>query len=289
MIRKLQGSYPVKWLCKLFDIPRSSFRYWRCHPRREPIWRQVLQVQVREAHSLSGGSAGARSIVGIFKEQGLQITRYLARKLMKEQGLVSCQLPTHRYKRTGVEHPMVPNLLRRKFTPEAPNQIWCGDITYIWAGDRWVYLAVVLDLYARKPVGWALSTSPDANLVCQALTVAYESRGRPAGILFHSDQGAQYSSLKYRQQLWRYQMKQSMSRRGNCWDNAPMERFFRSLKTEWVPETGYTSFAEAKRSVIDYMVGYYSSIRPHTHNGMASPNRAEKNYWKDYKTVASFS
>ncbi|WP_372600224.1 integrase core domain-containing protein, partial [Amphritea sp.] len=99
----------------------------------------------------------------------------------------------------------------------------------------------------------------------------------------------QYSSLRFRQQLWRYRMLQSMSRRGNCWDNAPMERFFRSLKTEWVPETGYRSFGEAKRSIIDYIVGYYSPIRLHSSNGMKSPDRVEKAYWKTYKTVASFS
>jgi len=279
----------VQWLCNLFGIQRSSFRYWLTHPRRESLQRKVLKQRVKEAHRLSGGSAGSRSIVGIFKEQGRQITRYLAGKLMKEQGLVSCQLPSHRYKRAEAEHPAVSNHLKRAFSPDQPNKVWCGDITYIWTGERWAYLAVVLDLYARKPVGWALSTKPDANLVCQALTFAYESRGKPEGIMFHSDQGVQYSSLKYRQQLWRYRMKQSMSRRGNCWDNAPMERFFRSLKTEWVPELGYRSFSEAKSSVIDYITGYYSSIRPHSFNHMRSPDRAEKEYWKTYKTVASFS
>lgn len=251
--------------------------------------RETLKQQVKAAHTLSGGSAGTRSIVGILKGQGRQITRYLAGKLMKELNLVSCQIPAHRYKRDEAEHPRIPNRLQREFAPGAPNQVWCGDITYIWTGERWAYLAVVLDLYARKPVGWALSTKPDANLVCQALMFAYESRGKPDGVMFHSDQGVQYSSLRFRQQLWRYRMLQSMSRRGNCWDNAPMERFFRSLKTEWVPETGYRSFGEAKRSIIDYIVGYYSPIRPHSFNGMKSPDRAEKAYWKTYKTVASFS
>lgn len=279
----------MQWLCKLFGIQRSSFRYWLAHPKRESLKRKALKLRVKEAHRLSGGSAGSRSIVGIFEEQGQRITRYLAGKLMREQGLVSCQMPAHRYKRAETEHPAVPNRLKREFSPERPNQVWCGDITYIWTGERWAYLAVVLDLYARKPVGWALSTKADANLVCQALTFAYESRGKPENVMFHSDQGVQYSSLKFRQQLWRYRMKQSMSRRGNCWDNAPMERFFRSLKTEWVPETGYRSFSQAKRSVIDYITGYYTSIRPHSFNGMRSPDRAENEYWKTYKTVASFS
>lgn len=289
MIQTLQGCFPVKWLCELFGIHRSSFRYWQANPSQEPISRKRLKIQVKAAHRLSGGSAGARSIVGIFEEQGRKITRYLAGKLMKEQNLVSCQIPSHRYKCAEAEHPSVPNRLKREFSPERPNQVWCGDITYIWTGERWAYLAVVLDLYARKPVGWALSTKPDADLVCQALNFAFESRGKPEGLLFHSDQGVQYSSLKYRRLLWRYRITQSMSRRGNCWDNAPMERFFRSLKTEWVPDTGYQSFTDAKRSIIDYILGYYSCIRPHTYNGMRSPDRTEKEYWKTYKAVASFS
>lgn len=106
--------------------------------------------------------------------------------------------------------------------------------------------------------------------------MAYESRGEPKGVLFHSDQGCQYTSLTFRQQLWRYQMTQSLSRRGNCWDNSPMERFFRSLKTEWIPEVGYTSFEEAKRHITAYLIGYYSQFRPHTHNDGLTPNAAEK-------------
>lgn len=134
---------------------------------------------------------------------------------------------------------LIPNILNREFDVKAPNQFWCGDITYIWAQGKLHYLAVVMDLYARRVVGWALSEKPDADLVIKALDVAYEQRGKPQGLLFHSDQGSQYGSRNFRQRLWRYRMRQSMSRRGNCWDNALMERVFRSLKTEWIPTTGY--------------------------------------------------
>jgi len=116
----------------------------------------------------------------------------------------------------------------------------------------------VLDLFARKPIGWAISLSPDNALTCQALNMAFESRGKPKGVMFHSDQGSYYTSRQFRQQLWRHQIEQSMSRLGNCWDTPPMERFFRSLKTEWMPELGYRSFVEAKCSVTDYMIEYYS-------------------------------
>lgn len=144
----------------------------------------------------------------------------------------------------------------------------------------------MIDLFSRKPVGWAISLSPNTDLVKKALTIAYESRGKPSGVMFHSDQGCQYTSLRFRQLLWSYQMKQSLSRRGNCWDNAPTERFFRSLKTEWVPEIGYPCFAAAKQSVTDYMIGYYSALRPHKYNGGLPPNVAEQAYWKTQKTVA---
>ncbi|MCU7937530.1 MAG: DDE-type integrase/transposase/recombinase [Candidatus Thiodiazotropha sp. (ex Dulcina madagascariensis)] len=139
-------------------------------------------------------------------------------------------------------------------------------------------LAVVLDLFARRPVGWSLSLSPDSELVKKALRMAYESRGRPKGVMFHSDQGCRYTSLAFRQQLWSCQLEQSMSRRGNCWDNGPMERFFRSLKTERIPEVGYASFEEAKQSITSYILEYYSQMRPYTHNDGLTPNRAEREY-----------
>ncbi len=193
--------------------------------------------------------------------------RWLAGRLMKELGLVSCQQPTHRYKRGGHEHVAIPNYLERQFAVTEPNQVWCGDVTYIWTGKRWAYLAVVLDLFARKPVGWAMSFSPDSRLTMKALEMAWETRGKPGGVMFHSDQGSHYTSRQFRQLLWRYQIRQSMSRRGNCWDNSPMERFFRSLKNEWMPVVGYVSFSEAAHAITDYIVGYYSALRPHEYNG----------------------
>ncbi|EIQ31631.1 integrase core domain protein, partial [Shigella boydii 4444-74] len=138
---------------------------------------------------------------------------------MKELGLVSCQQPTHRYKRGGHEHVAIPNYLERQFAVTEPNQVWCGDVTCIWTGKRWAYLAVVLDLFAIKPVGWAMSFSPDSRLTMKALEMAWETRGKPGGVMFHSDQGSHYTSRQFRQLLWRYQIRQSMSRRGNCWDN----------------------------------------------------------------------
>lgn len=189
---------------------------------------------------------------------------------------MSKQPGRHAYKTVLHERPDIPNHLNREFAVQASNEVWCGDISFIWAGDRWVYLAVVLDLYARRVISWAVSNHPDAELVCRALDQAYEQRGKPKGLLFHSDQGSQYSSTRFRQRLWRYRIKQSMSRRGNCWDNSPMERVFRSLKSEWVPTTGYLSLDEAKRDIGRYFTQYYNSVRPHENNGGLSPIKAEK-------------
>ncbi|WP_411188106.1 IS3 family transposase [Pseudomonas sp.] len=153
--------------------------------------------------------------------------------------------------------------------------MWCGDVTYIWAGNRWVYLAAVMDLYARRIVGWALSNRPDSQLTTRALRVAFESRGCPLQLMFHSDQGSHYTGIEFRQMLWRYRIKQSMSRRANCWDDAPMERFFRSLKTEWMPAHAYTNQGQAETDVLRYLTDYYKHQRPHSYNGYKTPVEAK--------------
>lgn len=175
------------------------------------------------------------------KEKNL--SRWRATRLMKELNISSCQQPGHRYKKASREHVEIPNYLQRQFAVTEPNQVWCGDVTYIWTGQRLAYLAVVMDLFARNPVGWAMSFFPDSSLTGKALSMAWERRNKPINVMFHSDQGSHYTSTQFRQLLWRYQIKQSLRRRGNCWDNSPMERFFPSLKTEWVPCTGYSHFS----------------------------------------------
>jgi len=234
----------------------------------------------------SQGSAGARTIANIATKRGMPLTRFRATRLMRQLNLHSCQQPKHAYKRGGNEHVAIENHLSRQFNVAAPNQVWCGDVTYIWSGNRWTYLAVVMDLFSRKPVGWAMSHSPDSELTCKALSLAYQSRGKPNNLMFHSDQGCHYTSKKFRQLIWRYQIKQSMSRRGNCWDNSPMERFFRSFKSEWMPTVGYREFEQAKHAVIDYITNYYSCVRPHQHNNGLTPNCAEQLYWNEYISVA---
>ncbi len=232
------------------------------------------RCELRRLFKASRDSAGSRALMSM-RELGYQIGRFKIRTLMKEARLASKQPGTHRYKVARSERPDMPNLLAREFDVQQPNQVWCGDITYIWAGARWHYLAVVLDLHTRRVVGWAMSDKPDAELAIKALEMAYLQRGCPSGVLFHSDQGSQYGSRAFRQRLWRYRMTQSMSRRENCWDNAPMERLFRSLKSEWLPVTGYMNLREAKRDISYYLMDYYNWQRPHQHNDGTPPAKAE--------------
>jgi len=273
----------------VFGVHRSSYKYWRHRPGEPDAEHVTLLSLVREAHLVSHGSAGARTIAQMVSAKGVPLGRWRAAKLMASLQLVSCQQPVHRYRKVDQERVDIANHLDRQFAVSEPNQVWCGDVTYIWTGACWAYLAVVMDLFARKPVGWAMSFSPDSALTKKALQMAWESRGKPAGVMFHSDQGSHYTSKKFRQLLWRYRIKQSMSRRGNCWDNSPMERFFRSLKTEWIPDGGYFTFAEAKQAITHYITGYYSQLRPHHYNGGLTPNESERRFWKYSNNVANFT
>ncbi|WP_152989259.1 IS3 family transposase, partial [Pseudomonas aeruginosa] len=276
LIDQLSEQESVEVVCSAFEVARSCYYVHRLRRRRVDARRVALRSQVNQLFSQSRGSAGSRSILGMLREEGVTIGRFRVRRLMRELGLVSKQPGSHAYKQATVERPDIPNRLNREFATEHPNQVWCGDITYVWAQGRWHYLAAVLDLHTRRVIGWAFSAKPDAELVIKALDMAYEQRGKPQQVLFHSDQGSQYASRLFRQRLWRYRMQQSMSRRGNCWDNSPMERLFRSLKSEWVPSTGYLTAQEAQRDISHYLMHRYNWIRPHQFNDGLPPAVAEE-------------
>jgi putative transposase len=207
----------VKPLCYLFGIPCSSYHYHDKHRVSVCSEREELSKQVIEIHKDSRGAAGARTIAGQLNRQGDNVGRYAVASLMKEAGLVSTQARKHRYKITGDESKMAPKLLNREFNVKSKNQVWCGDVTYILSGTQWLYLAFVMDLYATEILGWACSTSPNTDLTCAVLRMAFESRRHPKDLMFHSDQGCHYSSLQYRHMLWKYRITQSMSRpRNRC-------------------------------------------------------------------------
>lgn len=281
----MSKDYPRAELCRLLGIHRSSF-YAR-HRRRDRVnnRREELRRVATQLHVESRGAAGARTLSGSLRSRGWPVGRWLARRLMVEAGLRSRQHRRHHYRKAVQQSLIAPNTLARGFKVSGRNQVWCGDVTYLWAGSRWIYLATVMDLYARRIVGWALSPLPDSQLTVRALRVAYQSRGCPRQILFHSDQGVQYTSSGFRQALAACGFEQSMSRRGNCWDNAPMERFFRSLKTEWMPEGGYPNQVAAERDVLRYVVDYYNHQRPHSYNNYQTPALADTSAGKTLGSV----
>ena len=263
-------------LCDLFGVPSST--YYEREKNKDNIDAERIRQRsvVTQLFNASNGSAGQRTLVMQLAVLGMVLGRYKVSKLMNEAQLISRQPGPHKYKAGGTQHPTVENKLQRQFTVQELNQVWCGDITYVWTGKQWAYLAVVIDLYARKVIGWAISSNPDSALAIKALNMAYSLRGQPKGVMFHSDQGCQYSSLAYQQQLWRKRFVQSMSRRGNCWDNAPMERLFRSYKSEWMPKQGYRNLDEATKDISYYLMTYYNQQRPHSYNGGLTPVQAEK-------------
>lgn len=256
-------------------MKRSSYSYHCRHTAKPRPERDRLRTKVVDIHRASRGAAGSRTIAAALQRQGEPVGRYQARSLMREAGVESKQPPSPRYKKAEKPSMVAENLLRREFRREQPNEVWCGDVTYVWAGKQWLYLALVIDLYARRIIGWACSIHPDTELTSQALRIAYHARGKPKGVIFHSDQGCHYTSKSYQQQLARYQIRQSMSRRGNCWDNAPMERCFRSFKSEWMPKSFYSTYEDAEHDIMQY-IKYYNSDRVHSYNDYVTPIEAER-------------
>lgn len=275
MIAELRESFPTAILCRVFDVKRSSFYEWLQRLSRPKIEREELKGKVVELHSESREAMGSRTISKHLKAQNIAVGRSLVRTLMREANIVSKQRQPHPFRSKGVEAFVAPNLLKRNFRPTVVNQVWCGDVTSLMVGKRWVHLAIVIDLFARRVIGWAFSLINDANLVSKALRMAIELRTCPPGLMFHSDQGCQYTSRKFQEELMRNGILQSMSHRGQCWDNAPTERFFGTLKSEWVPRNGYSTSEEAQTDMVRFFM-YYNRTRLHSYNDYLSPIAMEQ-------------
>ena len=237
-----------------------------------------LLSKVREIHEHSKGSYGSRRMSKRLRELGYDVGRHRARSLMNK-AKVSYKRRRKYRRTTDSKHdfPVAENLLERNFTANAANAVWCSDITYLWTMEGWLYLAVVMDLYSRKIVGWALSSSLKTSLVKEALTMAYWQRKPSKGLIHHSDRGSQYASYEYQDLLNTYGMQCSMSRKGDCWDNAVVESFFRSLKTERTDDVVYHTRYEARLDVFDYIEMFYNSNRLHSYLEYKTPNEFEKN------------
>lgn len=229
-----------------------------------------------EIFNESKGSYGSRRVVRQLNDEGHPIGRYKVRRIMRQLGL-EAKTPRRFKLTTDSKHslPVAPNILNRMFEVNEPNKVWTADISYVWTYEGWLYLAVVMDLHSRRIVGWSTSSRLKKQLALDALAMAYWQRKPDIGLLHHSDRGSQYASHEYRKQLAFFGMTASMSRKGNCWDNAPTERFFRSLKSERLTACRFVTRNEAKNEILDYIT-FYNSIRLHSALGYVSPMAYEK-------------
>ncbi|AOT64461.1 transposase (plasmid) [Klebsiella pneumoniae] len=267
-----QEGYPVGLSCKTLGLSRSGYYAWDKRPA-QLITEDTLMLY-RTAKQLfkdSRESLGSRELMKKLNQHGFAIGRYKTRSIMQRLNLVVRQrvaykVTTQRDKR----HLAAPNLVSMDFNPERPNQVWAGDITYLKTAQGWMYLSVVMDLYSRRIVGWSISKRMTTDLVLKSLQQAYWLRKHPKGVIFHSDRGSQYTSKKLRKALVRMGIKQSMGDTGACWDNAVVERFFGSLKHDWILKVHHATYEEMVADVTAYMK-YYNVKRLHTANGDVSP------------------
>jgi putative transposase len=263
VIHSLKEAYPIVLMCALAGVARSSY-YAFARPRSQRSSLPEVLDAARQIHAESRCSYGSRRMAQALQRQGHAIGRYQARTLMQQAHLTVSKRRTHRYRKAEGEAHIASNLLERKFEPGAINRVWAGDITYLRTRQGWSYLAIVMDLHSRRIVGWAFDTQADTELVIQALRHAHRTRKPATGLMFHSDQGCQYTSARFVDDLKSAGIVQSMSRKGNCWDNAVVERFFRSLKSEWIGEQEYESHEEAKSDIREFMEKYYNYRRLHS-------------------------
>lgn len=276
-IRQEKEAYPVSLLCEVMRVSRSGYYdYLKRPPAAEGAAQRLLEADAREVFKGSRKAYGSRRLRQALQALGHPVGRHAVRSLMQRLGLVVAHKP--RFKATtNSKHglPVAENVLGRAFDVAGPNQVWGTDITYVWTDEGWLYLAVVLDLFARKVVGWSMDHRMGSSLAIGALRMAYMSRDPASGLLHHSDRGVQYASKAYQALLEEWGMVCSMSRKGNCWDNAVVERFFRSLKVERVGQRHYRTRAEAKADILDYIVMFYNSRRLHSYLDYQSPNAYE--------------
>jgi putative transposase len=278
-VAKHRSIWPVAWLCEALDVSRSGFHAWlnRSSSRRTREAETLLAV-IRRSFLGSDRTYGARRVWRDVLAEGIDCGLHRIERLMKVNALKA--RPRRRYlpPDTGgrIASAVAPNVLDRQFHAPAPNTKWIADFTYIWTGEGWLYVAAVIDLFSRRVVGWSMSTSMTAQLVIDALLMAIWRRGKPDALLHHSDQGSQYTSEPFRLLLADNGVSCSMSRSGNVWDNAAMESFFSSLKTERTARKVYRSRAEAKADVFDYIERFYNPKRRHSTLGYLSPIEFER-------------
>lgn len=285
-----QGIWPVSWMCAVLGVTRGGFYAWLKRPpsRRAQDDERVL-VAVRRSFAESDATYGVRRVWDDLKAGSIACGRERLARLMRAASLLARLRKRRLPKDRGVrpEHVLAPNVLNREFWAAAPDRRWVADFTYIWTGEGWLYLAVVLDLFSRRIVGWSMRATMNAELVADALLMAVWRRGWPLELLHHSDQGSQYLSELFQRLLTDHGIQCSMSRRGDCWDNAAMESFFSTLKVERVYRRSYRTRDEARADLFQYIEGFYNPRRRHSTLGGLSPAEFERRWAEKVVTVVS--
>lgn len=271
-IAKHRGIWPVAWMCGALGVSRSGFHAWLTRsPSQRARDDEVIGARVRASHVGSYRTYGARRVWHDLLAEGISCGLHRVERLMQAQGLRARPRRRGLPKDQGERAIIAGNVLDRQFTTDRPNQKWVADFTYIWTAEGWLYVAAVIDLFSRRVVGWSMSDTMTAQLVTDALIMAIWRRGKPDALLHHSDQGSQYTSEQFQRLMTDNGVTCSMSRSGNVWDNAAMESFFSSLKTERIGKKVYRTRAQAKADVFDYVECFYNPTRRHSTLGYLSP------------------
>lgn len=278
LIDQAKEQFPVHRLCGVLGVSASGYFAWKdrpaCRRQRDDL---VLLAHARSSFALSNGTYGSPRMTRELQDNGFAVGRRRTARLMRENDLKARQ--KRRFKRTtSSEHswPVAPNIIDQDFAADGPNQKWGVDISYVWTREGWLYLAVVIDLFSRRVVGWAVGDRLHRRLAIAALQTALTMRRPPEGLIHHSDRGSQYCSIDYQAVLRSHGIRISMSGKGNCYDNAMVETFFKTLKSELVWRTTFFTRAEAERDIARYIDGFYNPVRRHSALDYLSPAQFEK-------------
>jgi putative transposase len=271
-IAKHRSTWPVSWMCAALEVSRSGFHAWLTRPQSQrDRGDEVILTKVRMSFVGSDRTYGARRVWHDVLAEGLSCGLHRVERIMRENALRARPRRRGLPKDEGTRAAASPNLLERQFAADGPNRKWVADFTYIWTAEGWLYVAAVIDLFSRRVVGWSMQASMTAQLVTDALMMAIWRRGKPDALLHHSDQGSQYTSEPFQRLMAEQGIVCSMSRSGNVWDNAAMESFFSSLKTERTGRRTYRTRDEARADVFDYIERFYNPARRHSTLGYLSP------------------